>query len=200
MKLSKTTLVIPLAAALLVGAAGAVMATTATPAAPEVQALAAATPTPSPSPGTTVKPAVKDDLLTGVLDDLVTKGTINSGQKTAILNALAAERTARQEARKAARDKAKADLQQIKGFLSDGVITKEEFDKLPADSALRKVTTLMDDDKITTDELKSIWRGLGIGKDNGNVFGGKGHGFFGGGKGNGNGNGAAPSASPAPTS
>ncbi len=103
-------------------------------------------------------------MLSDVLDDLVTKGTITATQKTAILDAVKAERTvrreARQEARKAAREQAKANRQQLKGFLADGVITQEEFDKLPADSRLRKVTGLMDDGKITTDELKALGRGF----------------------------------------
>ncbi len=117
MKLNRNTIVIPLVALMLVGAAGAVLATTGNPTAPDVQAPAAATPTPAPSSGTTTKPAFEDDILTGVLDDLVAKGTITTAQKTAILDGLTAERTARQEARKAAMDKAKADRQQIRDFL-----------------------------------------------------------------------------------
>ncbi len=184
MKLSKTTLVIPLAAILLIGAAGAVMATSGSPAAPEAQVPAAATPTPAPSSGTTTKPVAKDDVLTSVLDDLVAKGTITAAQEKAILDRVTAERTIRQAARKAARDLAKADRQQIRDFLSDGMITRDEFDKLPADSQLRNLTGLMADGKITTDELRALGRGL---------FGGKGHGF---GLGHGGNKGAAPSPSP----
>lgn len=198
MKLNRNTIVIPLVALMLVGAAGAVLATTGNPTTPDVQAPAAATPTPAPSSGMTTKPAFKDDILTGVLDDLVANNTITTAQKTAILDSLTAERTARQEARKAARDKAMADRQQIRDFLSDGVITKEEFAELPADSPLRQITTLMDDGQITTDELKTLGRGfLGRG---GLLPGARdGHGFRGfGGFGGGHGwdGGAAPSASP----
>ena len=171
MKLNTTTIGIPLAIVLLVGAAGVVMATSSDPAAPEAPVPAAATPTPTPSSGTTVKPVKTDTVLADVLDDLVTKGTITSAQKTAIVDAVTAERTvrreARQEARKVAREQAKADREQLKGFLADGVITKAEFDKLPADSWLRKMTGLMDDGKITTDELKTLGRGFMNGKGNG---------------------------------
>ncbi len=141
MKLNTTTIGIPLAIVLLVGAAGAVTASGSRPT-PVEQPPAAASPTPAPSSGTTVKPVKTDTVLSDVLDDLVTKGTINSTQKTAIIDAVTAERTvrreARQEARKAAREQAKADRAQLKGFLADGVITKAEFDKLPADSWLRQ--------------------------------------------------------------
>ena len=67
----------------------------------------------------------------------------------------------------------KANRQQLKGFLADGVITREEFDRLPADSLLRKVTGLMDDGQITRDELKSLGRGLMGGKGRGNGWFGK---------------------------
>ena len=124
-----------------------------------------------------MKPPKTDTVLSDVLDDLVTKGTITTAQKTAILDAVKAERAvrreARQEARKAAREEMKANRQQLKGFLADGVITKEEFDKLPADSLLRKVTGLMDDGKITKDELKALGRGFMGGKGNGNGWFGK---------------------------
>ena len=73
-------------------------------------------------------------------------------------------------------------------FWADGVITKEEFDKLPADSPLRTMTGLMDDGKITTDELRGLRKMVGGGRG--------GHGMWGG-KGQGNGNG--PVASPAPS-
>jgi polyhydroxyalkanoate synthesis regulator phasin len=194
-KLTRNTIVIPLAALMLVGAAGAVLATTSGPTDPGAQAPAAATPTPTPSSGTTTRPDAKDDALTTVLDDLVAKGTVTEAQKKAILDGVATERTSRMAARKAARDEAIANWQQIRDFLSDGVITKDEFDKLPADSPLRKLTTLMDDGKITTDELKALGQGLGGG------FLGGGHGFRGHGWGGGwgGGKGMSPDASPSPS-
>lgn len=191
MKLSRsTTLMIPLAGLLLVGAAGAVLATSGDPAAGRAAdpVPAAATPTPAPSAGTTKQPKL-DGVLTGVLDDLVAKGTITAAQKQAILDGVTTKRQAIQAERKAAREQRKADRQQLKDFLADGVITKDEFDKLPADSPLRTITGLMDDGKITADELRGAWRDLvgAFGKG-----GMRGHGGFFGGKG---GN-AAPSASP----
>lgn len=171
MKLSRTTVVVPLAGLLLIGAAGAVAATSGDPAPATPLVVAAPSATPAPSAGTTVKPEPKDTVLTDVLGSLVTKGTITAAQKTAIETAVTAERTSRREARQAAR-------QQVKDFLADGVITKDEFDKLPADSPLRTLANVMDDGQITTDELKSIGRGLlGSGKGGhgkGGLFGGKG--------------------------
>ena len=174
MKLSKT-LVVPLVGLLLVVAAGAVLATSgAAPAAdPGIVIPAAATAAPAPTAGTKPAKPPKDTALTEVLDDLVTKGTITAAQETAILDALAVERTARQAERQAARAERKALREKVKGFLSDGVITKAELDQLPADHPLRKLTTLMDDGKITLDELKSLGRGgmKGMG------IGGGGHGW-----------------------
>lgn len=196
MNLGKTTLAIPLVAVLLVVAAGAVMATSGAPSAERVVAPAAASPTPTPAPSDGPKAGKADkvdDTLTKVLDDLVAKGTITAAQKKAILDGVTTEREARQAARKAAREQAKADRQQLRDFLADGVITKEEFDKLPAKSPLRTLANLMDDGKITADELKSVGKGwfrVGGGKGNGM---GNGHGW---GKG-GNPNKADPTASPA---
>ncbi|MHB8892884.1 MAG: hypothetical protein ACYC65_12655 [Candidatus Limnocylindrales bacterium] len=168
MKVSKT-LVIPLAGLLLVGAAGAALATSAAAPAVDTGSVIPAVESPSPSATTATKPP-RDGALTDVLTDLVTKGTITAAQKTAILDALSAERTARQAERAADRasrqaeraaDRAarQADREKVRGFLSDGVITKAELDQLPADHPLRQLTTLMDDGKITLDELKSVGRG-----------------------------------------
>lgn len=160
MKPTQTTFVILLAAALLVGATGAVMATSGRPSAAATQVPAAATPTPSLPAGPKDRDMARDDVLTGVLDDLVAKGTITEAQRKAVLDGVTTERAARQATRKTDRERAKADRQQLQDFLADGVITKEEFDKLPADSPLRTLTTLMDDGKITTEELKTLGRGL----------------------------------------
>ena len=92
-----------------------------------------------------------------MLDDLVAKGTITAAQKQAIVDGLQAEREQR-TAMKARMEALRAQAEKVKGFMSDGQITQEELDKLPADSPLRKLTNLMDDGKITTDELRSIGR------------------------------------------
>ncbi|HYO43448.1 MAG TPA: hypothetical protein VES19_09655 [Candidatus Limnocylindrales bacterium] len=183
MKPTRTSLVIVLAVTLLAVATGAVMATSSVPSASGPQVPAAASPTSAPSSSTA--PRATDNLLTGVLDDLVAKGTISEAQKKAILDGVATERTVRKEARKAAREQAKADRQQIRDFLADGVITQAEFDKLPAASPLRTLATLMDDGKITADELKTLGKGWNRVGKGGNGWG-MGHGW----------NKAAPSASP----
>ena len=177
MKLN-TTLVLPLAALLVVGAAGAVLATSggATGGDTDTVLPAAESASPDASAGTTVKP-LRDTVLTDVLDDLVGKGTITESQKTAILDALTAER----EARRADRLER---MQQLKAILEDGEITQAELDQLPEDSRLRQLDNLdelMADGKITTDELRSLGRGLGRGLGLGRGWHGfGGHGFFGG--------------------
>lgn len=195
MKLSKT-LVLPVAALLVAIGAGAVLASTGLPATDQPAAApAAATPTPSPSPST--KPLAQDQVLTGVLDELVSKGTITAAQKTAILDALQAKRDQIVADRKAAADKLRQERQQIRDFLSDGQITQDELDQLPADSPLRELTNLMADGKITIDELRSIGNGLlrelGMGR------GGRGFAprMFGGGRFGWPG--AGPNASPSPS-
>jgi polyhydroxyalkanoate synthesis regulator phasin len=181
-KLTKT-LGLPIAGLLAIGAAGAVFAATggnpAGAGTPVVPAADAATPAPSASWPPQKGAADRDTLLSDVLDQLVTKGTITGSQKTAILDALSAERTARQQA-------AQRERQQLKDFLSDGVITQDELNQLPADSPIRKLTTLLDDGKITIDELRSLGRGFVGGRGG---FGGHGPGF----------GGRGPAASPAPS-
>jgi polyhydroxyalkanoate synthesis regulator phasin len=185
-KRNRTTLVLPLAGLLVVAGAGAVLATSgdAGPGSNTIVIPAAESPSPDASSGaTTTSDKPRDTALTDVLDDLVANGTITESQKTAILDGLTAERTARREA-------AQAQRQQLKDFLADGQITQEELDQLPDDSPLRQLTGVMDDGKITTDELRGLGRGFG----------------FGGGHGHGHGlgklfpkDGAAPDATPAPS-
>jgi len=170
-----TTLVLPLAALLVVGAAGAVLATSGGTTGGDTGTVvpAAESASPDASAGTTTKPD-RDGVLTDVLEDLVTKGTITESQKTAILDALTAEREARRAERQAR-------MEQLRDILSDGVITQDEFNSLPEDSRLRQVDGIDDllaDGRITTDELRSLGRGLGFGGRGGHGFGG--HGFFGG--------------------
>jgi len=177
-KLSKT-LVLPVAALMAVGATGAVLAATGSPApAGADTVIPAADASPAPAASTAPAPVAEDSLLSGVLDGLVTKGTITAAQKTAILDALATERTARRTLKQQER-------QQLKDFLSDGVITQDELDQLPADSPIRKLTGILDDGQITVDELRGIRRGLLGGRGPGRLGG---HGLFGG-----------PKASPAPS-
>jgi polyhydroxyalkanoate synthesis regulator phasin len=174
--------VLPLAALLVVGAAGAVLATSGATSGGGTGAVVPAAESPSPDPSAATTPGWtvdKDTVLSDVLDDLVAKGTITEAQKTAILDAGAAERTARQTERQQAR-------QQLQAFWSDGVLTQAEIDQLPADSPYRQLTTLLDDGKITADELQGLGRGFRMGGGRG------GHGMGGGMWG-------TPDASPAPS-
>jgi polyhydroxyalkanoate synthesis regulator phasin len=185
-KISKTA-VLPLAALLVVGAAGAVLATSSGPAGQDVTTVQPAAESPSPSLAPGWNKTIEDTALADVLDDLVAKGTITAAQKTAILDALVAEKQARRAERQAQRE-------QMRTFLADGVITQEEFDQLPADSPLRQAAGLMDDGKITLDELSGLGRGFMGGRGGMHGFGG--HGF---GKGFGpGGTWGTPDATPAP--
>jgi polyhydroxyalkanoate synthesis regulator phasin len=173
-----TTLVLPLAALLVVGAAGAVLATSGGTTGGDTGTVvpAAESASPDASAGTTTKPD-RNGVLTDVLEDLVTEGTITESQKTAILDALTAER----EARRAERQER---MQQLRDILEDGQITQAELDQLPEDSRIRQLDNLdelMADGKITTEELRSLGRGLGRGLGLGRGWHGfGGHGFFGG--------------------
>ena len=167
MKRNRTTLVLPLAGLLVVAGAGAVLATSGDGGSTTgtVVIPAAESASPDAGSGTTTTPdKPRDTVLTDVLDDLVAKGTIKESQKTAILDGLAAERTARREA-------AQAQRQQLRDFLADGQITQEELDQLPEDSPLRQLTGVMDDGKITTDELRGLGRGFGFGFGHRHGFG-----------------------------
>ncbi len=209
MKIHSSTVVVPLAVVLLVIGAGAVLATSGPSAPTNTPAPAAATPTPDattapaasgdpgkgPSAGGFLRPFVDDDTaLKTALDKLVTAGTITADQEQAILDAVKTERQARLQDLQAQRQALQAQRDQIRQFLSDGVLTQDELNQLPADSPLRKLSSLMTDGKITVDQLRQL------GQDLFPAFGGpgrgRGFGFFGPHKG-----GPQPnaSASPAPS-
>jgi Spy/CpxP family protein refolding chaperone len=149
------TLVLPLAAsALIIVGAGAVLAT-AGPLAPAQVAAPAADPTPTPAPAATAKPgkATASPFLAKVLDGLVAKGTITAAQEQAILDAWTTQRTSAMTQRR-------ADRQQLKTFLSDGVLTAAELAQLPADSPLQQLKPLMKNGQLTVDELRALGRGI----------------------------------------
>jgi polyhydroxyalkanoate synthesis regulator phasin len=169
MKLNRTTLVLPLAGLLVVAGASAVLATGGSDPAATDGAVVPAVESPSASAATDAKTTVREDsALVTVLDDLVAKGTITESQKQAIVDGVAAERAVRQAERKAAREAAreqrKANIEQLRTFLADGVITQQEFDQLPENSRLRQLEDLLSNGGITTDELKALGRGFGMGK------------------------------------
>lgn len=159
----RRTLVLAIAGLLTVGAAGVALAQSA-PAGNATTVVPAAE---SASPSASDAPVLKhsDTVLSDVLDELVDKGTIDESQKTAILDALTAKRTALIEERQALRE-------QLQELWADGQITEDELAQLPEDSALRQLPDLLDDGKITLDELRGLGRGFGFG------FGGRagGHG------------------------
>ncbi|MFN8631539.1 MAG: hypothetical protein U0838_14840 [Chloroflexota bacterium] len=60
----------------------------------------------------------------------------------------------------AKRGDTKAQREQLRSFLTDGVLTADELAQLPADSPLQQLKPLMTDGKITVDELRQIGRGI----------------------------------------
>jgi polyhydroxyalkanoate synthesis regulator phasin len=173
-KLSKT-FVIPVAGLLMVLGAGAVLASNGSSPSAGGPAVVPAAASPSPGASGAPKREFRDEALTSVLDDLVAKGTITAAQKQAILDGLQAEREQRIADAKARMEALRAQAAKVKEFLADGEITQDELDQLPADSPLRELTNLMDDGKITTEELQTIGRGF---LGNGGFRGfGRGHGF-----------------------
>jgi polyhydroxyalkanoate synthesis regulator phasin len=149
-------LALGLGASLLLVGTGAVLAQTTTTPAP------AASTAPSGDPGLGHAPsaAARPSLLDKVLKELVADGTLQQGQADKILGRLKTERDALRADASARREAAKALRQQIRDFLKDGVITADELAKLPADDPLRNLDKVLDDGKITLDELRQ----LGIGR------------------------------------
>ena len=169
---------------------GAPAAATATPGATTAPApTTGPRPAVGPDDGSGGKSAREDTALKTALDKLVANGTITAAQEQAILDAVKAERQARLQDLQAERKALQAQRDQVRGFLSDGQITQDELDQLPADSPLRQLTSLMADGKITIDELRQLGRDLFLGGR------GRGPGIFG------KGHGLTPdaTASPAPT-
>lgn len=147
MKLTKA-IVLPVAsAALVVLGAGAVLAATAPGNPPEPAGIVPAAATASPAPAAT--PAPKAPYLTSVLDGLVANGTITASQEQAIVDAWVAQRAELQ-----------AQRQQLRQFLSDGVLTAGELAQLPADSPLQQLAPLMKNGQISVADLRSIARGI----------------------------------------
>ena len=84
-----------------------------------------------------------------MLDGLVAKGTITAGQEQAIVDAWIAKR-----------GELKAERQQLRTFLADGVLTADELAQLPADSPLQQLTPLMKNGQLTVADLRTIGRGI----------------------------------------
>ncbi len=141
-------IVLPIAsAALVVVGAGAVLAATAPSSPADSGVVVPAAATASPAPAASAAP--KAPRLTSVLDGLVTKGTITSAQEQAIVDAWVAKR-----------GDVKAQRQQLKAFLSDGILTADELAQLPADSPLQQLAPLMKNGQLTISDLRAIGRGI----------------------------------------
>lgn len=141
------------------------------------------------------------DLLDQVLSDLVKAGTITQAQSDAITKALQQAITDQQNQAEQERQQAQQEWQQIQGFLSDGVITQDEVDQLPADSPFRQIfDSIAKNGQITLDQLQQL-RLFGPGMSG--PGGPAGHGPYGPGgpwhDGNGNGNDDSPNATPSTT-
>lgn len=109
---------------------------------------------PSPAPGTTSTDTDQghpgQELLTKVLADLVTKGTITQAQSDAITQGLQDEIT-QQQADMAARRTL------IESMVADGVITQDEINQLPADDPLRVAfDSIANDGQISLDQLRGL--------------------------------------------
>ncbi|MEP7378628.1 MAG: hypothetical protein ABI725_03600 [Chloroflexota bacterium] len=109
---------------------------------------------PSPAPGTTTTDAYPghpgQEVLTKVLADLVTKGTITQAQSDAITQGLTDEIAQQQAAMQARRTL-------IEGMVADGVITQDEINQLPADDPLRVAfDSIANDGQISLDQLRGL--------------------------------------------
>jgi hypothetical protein len=110
------------------------------------------------------------DLLTDVLADLVSNGTITQAQSDAITTALQAKVDQK-------RAEAEARMQLMQDILADGVITQDEIDQLPADDPLRVAfDSIAQDGQVNLEDLRGIGGfGFGFGHLDGGP-GGRGHG------------------------
>ncbi|HEU0235460.1 MAG TPA: hypothetical protein VFR14_03350 [Candidatus Limnocylindrales bacterium] len=107
-------------------------------------------------------PAGSGSILSDVLEELVTDGTINQAQSDAIENAVEERKTELQAEAEALRE-------QLQGFLEDGTLSADELAQLPEDHPLRNLDAYLEDGQLTQEELQQL-RGFGPG------FGGRGHG------------------------
>ena len=120
-----------------------------------------------------------DDLLTDVLADLVSNGTITQAQSDAITDALQAkvdERVAEMEAR---REEMRQTMESLQTFLEDGTITQDEINTLPEDNPLREMfDSIATDGSVTLEQLQNLGPGFGFGFGHAEMGGpgGRGHG------------------------
>jgi len=104
------------------------------------------------------------DLLNEVLADLVSQDVITQAQSDAISEALQARVDERRADIEAQREEMRQTMEQVQGFLEDGVITQEEISQLPEDNPLRQAFDgIAQDGQITLDQLKDLAPGWGFG-------------------------------------
>ena len=116
-----------------------------------------------------------DGLLNQVLSDLVKAGTITQDQADAITKALQQAVTDKQATIEQQRQQDVQEWQQIQGFLSDGVITQDEVNQLPADSPFRQVfNSIAQNGQITLQQLQQL-RMFGPGMGRPGMMGPGGH-------------------------
>ena len=133
--MKRRLIVIPLAGLLLVGGATAAMA----------------------HGGLLGGPAERGTILSDVLEELVTDGTINQGQADAIEEAITERRTE-------VREEAEARREQMRTFLEDGTLSADELAQVPEDHPLRNLDSFLEDGQLTQDELRQLRRfGPGVG-------------------------------------
>jgi polyhydroxyalkanoate synthesis regulator phasin len=100
-------------------------------------------------------PAEGGTILSEVLDELVSDGTINQSQADAIEEAITDRRTE-------LREEAEARREQMRTFLEDGTLSADELAQLPEDHPLRNLDSFLEDGQLTQDELQQL-RGFGRG-------------------------------------
>ena len=94
-------------------------------------------------------------MLDEVLSELVDAGTITQAQADAITDGLTTKAEEKRAEFEAQREAWQATAEQIRTFLSDGVISADEIAQLPADNPISNLESILEDGQITLEELQS---------------------------------------------
>lgn len=143
MKIPRAIALAVASVALVAVGTGAVLAS-GVPGSPSAATAADPPAAPSSSPATPTAPRLR-----AVLDPLVAKGTITAAQEAAIIDAWVSRR-----------GDLRAERQQLRAFLADGVLTSSELAQLPADSPLQQLKPLMVNGQITVQQMRQLGRGI----------------------------------------
>ena len=98
-------------------------------------------------------------VLDGVLDELVTDGTLNQGQADAVTDAVAVKRAEIKELREERRANRTEMHEQLEEWLKDGVITAEELAQLDVELPLHEdgpLAEALEDGQITQAEWDAL--------------------------------------------